>query len=110
MAAKVLHNNIARLTPGLAAAAFHGIIRTAYAVDSGEDDDLADAVASWILATSSRSRARAGATIEGKKPRSFPRHPERPVEGPGRVVGVRNDVQLAFHTPGSLDSTLGMRV
>jgi len=43
-----LCNNIARLTPGLASAAFHGVIRTAYAVDSGVDDDLADAVASWV--------------------------------------------------------------
>jgi len=39
-----LHNHVARLTPGIGSAAFHGVIRTAYAVDT---DDLADAVASW---------------------------------------------------------------
>jgi len=39
-----LRNHVARLTPGIGSAAFHGVIRTAYAVDT---DDLADAVASW---------------------------------------------------------------
>jgi hypothetical protein len=39
-----LGRHVARLTPGIGSAAFHGVIRTAYAVDT---DDLADAVASW---------------------------------------------------------------
>jgi hypothetical protein len=43
-----LHAHVARMTPGLASGAYHGIIRTAYAVDSGVDDDLADAIGSWI--------------------------------------------------------------
>ncbi len=39
-----LRRYVARLTPGIGSAAFHGVIRTAYAVDT---DDLVDAVASW---------------------------------------------------------------
>jgi Questin oxidase-like len=42
-----LRKHVARLTPGIGSAAFHGVIRTAYAVDSGVDDDLADAIAAW---------------------------------------------------------------
>jgi Questin oxidase-like len=38
-----------QLTPGLASEAFHGLIRTAYAVDSGDDVDLPDALTSWVL-------------------------------------------------------------
>lgn len=38
-----------RLTPGLASEAFHGLIRTAYAVDCGDDTDLPDAITSWVL-------------------------------------------------------------
>ena len=59
-----LRNNIARLTPGIAAAAFHGAIRTAYAIDT---DDLVDAVASWVTAYSVIPSV---------------------VEGPGRAVGA----------------------
>jgi len=44
-----LHERVARLTPGIGSAAFHGIIRTAYAIDT---DDLVDAVASWVTAYS----------------------------------------------------------
>ena len=40
-----LRNNVARLTPGISAAAFHGVIRTAYAIDT---DDLADAIGAWV--------------------------------------------------------------
>src|SRR6185369_12875607 len=43
-----LRAHVTRMTPGLASGAFHGIIRTAYAVDSGVDDDLPDAITSWI--------------------------------------------------------------
>ena len=35
------------LWPGVAAAAFHGAIRTAHAVESGHDGELADALAYW---------------------------------------------------------------
>jgi len=43
-----LRAHVTRMTPGLASGAFHGIIRTAYAVDSGAEDDLPDAITSWI--------------------------------------------------------------
>ena len=45
-----LHAHVSRLTPGLGSGAFHGIIRTAYAVDSGEETDLPDAITSWVRA------------------------------------------------------------
>ena len=35
------------LMPGVAAAAFHGVIRTAHAVDAGHDGELASALAYW---------------------------------------------------------------
>jgi hypothetical protein len=44
-----LRDAISPLTPGLASEAFHGLIRTAYAVDSGDDVDLPDALTSWVL-------------------------------------------------------------
>jgi len=44
-----LRDAACRLTPGLASEAFHGLIRTAYAVDSGDDTDLPDAITSWVL-------------------------------------------------------------
>jgi len=45
----LLRDVIARLTPALASEAFHGIIRTAYAVDSGDDIDIPDALTSWVI-------------------------------------------------------------
>jgi hypothetical protein len=44
-----LRDVVSPLTPGLASEAFHGLIRTAYAVDSGDDTDLPDAITSWVL-------------------------------------------------------------
>jgi hypothetical protein len=44
-----LRDAISPLTPGLASEAFHGLIRTAYAIDSGDDTDLPDALTSWVL-------------------------------------------------------------
>lgn len=46
----LLSEVVSALTPGIASGAFHGVIRTAYAVDSGDDADLADALASWVIA------------------------------------------------------------
>ncbi|HYM62393.1 MAG TPA: questin oxidase family protein [Thermoanaerobaculia bacterium] len=46
----VLRDVLPALTPGIGAAAFHGVIRTAYAVDSGDDADVPDALTSWIIA------------------------------------------------------------
>ncbi|MGO1073520.1 questin oxidase family protein [Lysobacter sp. CA199] len=43
----VLAQWIARLLPGVASSAFHDLIRTAYAVESGCVEELADALASW---------------------------------------------------------------
>lgn len=43
----VLADLLPRFTPGIGAAAFHGLIRTAYAVDSGDDTDLPDALRYW---------------------------------------------------------------
>jgi hypothetical protein len=44
----VLHDVVPHLTAGLASEAFHGAIRVAYAVDSGDDVDIAPALASWV--------------------------------------------------------------
>lgn len=47
-AAALLRDVVPYLTSGLASEAFHGAIRTAYAVDSGDDVDVAGALASWV--------------------------------------------------------------
>jgi hypothetical protein len=52
----LLRHVVPRLTPGLASEAFHGVIRTAYAVDSGDDIDIADALTSWIIGYSEVGR------------------------------------------------------
>jgi len=44
-----LRRAVSSRTPGLASEAFHGLIRTAYAVDSGDDTDLPDALTYWVL-------------------------------------------------------------
>jgi hypothetical protein len=44
----LLHDIVPHLTAGLASEAFHGAIRVAYAVDSGDDVDVAPALASWV--------------------------------------------------------------
>jgi len=44
----LLRDIIPDLTSGLASEAFHGAIRTAYAVDSGDDVDVAGALAAWV--------------------------------------------------------------
>jgi hypothetical protein len=45
--AATLASALATLGDGLAAAAFHAAIRAAYAVERGDDDDLASALESW---------------------------------------------------------------
>jgi hypothetical protein len=43
----VLHDWVPVLMPGLAASAFHGIIRLAYAIEGGLEDEIAPALAYW---------------------------------------------------------------
>jgi hypothetical protein len=43
----VLHDWVPVLMPGLAASAFHGIIRLAYAIEGGLEDEIASALAYW---------------------------------------------------------------
>ena len=43
----VLHRTLPRLLPGVAAAAFHGVIRTAHALRSGSRGELARGLAYW---------------------------------------------------------------
>jgi hypothetical protein len=43
----VLHDWVPVLMPGLAASAFHGIIRLAYAIEGGLEDEIARALAYW---------------------------------------------------------------
>jgi hypothetical protein len=47
-AGALLSDVVPHLTTGIASEAFHGAIRTAYAVDSGDDVDIAGALASWV--------------------------------------------------------------
>jgi hypothetical protein len=53
----LLSDIVPHLTSGLASEAFHGAIRTAYAVDSGHDVDIAGALASWVTGFSELSGA-----------------------------------------------------
>ena len=48
--ASVLAQVLPQLMPGCGAAAFHGLIRTAYAVNAQHDGELADALAYWSRA------------------------------------------------------------
>jgi hypothetical protein len=45
-----LRTALPRLVPGIGAAAFHGAIRTAYAIEAGDDAELASALANWAVA------------------------------------------------------------
>lgn len=47
--AGVLAELLPELTRGIGSAAFHGLIRTAYAVESGDDTDLPEALCYWIV-------------------------------------------------------------
>jgi hypothetical protein len=46
----VLREWAARLVPGIGSGAFHGVIRTAYALDAGSDAELAHGLAYWASA------------------------------------------------------------
>ncbi|MEA2345360.1 MAG: hypothetical protein QOF63_3529 [Thermoanaerobaculia bacterium] len=56
----LLREVVPHLTAGLASEAFHGAIRVAYAVDSGDDVDVAPALASWVTGFSELRGAPAG--------------------------------------------------
>jgi hypothetical protein len=45
----ILNGIVPHLAPAIASQAFHGLIRTAYAVDSGDDVDIPDALTSWVI-------------------------------------------------------------
>jgi len=45
----LLADVVPRLAEGVGSQAFHGLIRLAYAVDSGDDVDVPDALAAWTL-------------------------------------------------------------
>lgn len=47
---RVMREWTTRLIPGIGSGAFHGIIRTAYALDAGSDAELAHALAYWASA------------------------------------------------------------
>ncbi|MBC8024080.1 MAG: DUF4243 domain-containing protein, partial [Burkholderiales bacterium] len=47
---RVMREWTTRLIPGIGSAAFHGVIRTAYALDAGSDAELAHALAYWASA------------------------------------------------------------
>lgn len=55
--ASLLRDVVPHLTIGLASEAFHGAIRTAYAADSGDDVDVAGALAAWVTGFSELSGA-----------------------------------------------------
>jgi hypothetical protein len=59
-AAALLGDVVPHLTTGIASEAFHGAIRTAYAIDSGDDVDIAGALASWVTGFSELPGAPAG--------------------------------------------------
>lgn len=45
----LLSEVLPRLTSGIGSQAFHGLIRTAYAVDCGDESDIPDALTSWVI-------------------------------------------------------------
>ncbi|MDE2277139.1 MAG: DUF4243 domain-containing protein, partial [Burkholderiales bacterium] len=74
----VLEAALPRLLPGCAGAAFHGLIRTAYAVQAGECQELADALAHWACVWQPLPAAPAGATRGEPDPAAVLRRLPRP--------------------------------
>src|SRR5512143_581470 len=75
----VLHRVLPALWPGVAAAAFHGVIRTGHAAQAGHDGELAAALAYWawrrdrggrLVATTARREPRR----EARRPRHLAPH------------------------------------
>ena len=56
----LLREVVRQLTSGLASEAFHGLIRVGYAVDSGDDADVAEALTSWVTGFSELPGAASG--------------------------------------------------
>ncbi len=61
--AAVLSQALPSLMPGCGAAAFHGLIRTAYAVQAGHGPELADALAYWACRWLDLGRATPGGRL-----------------------------------------------
>ncbi|HYD98319.1 MAG TPA: questin oxidase family protein [Alphaproteobacteria bacterium] len=61
---RVLRGHLPALLPGLGGSAFHALIRTAYAVECGDDAELAAALAYWTMSHLPLGEPAAGAAAE----------------------------------------------
>ncbi|MDE2564996.1 MAG: DUF4243 domain-containing protein [Burkholderiales bacterium] len=105
----VLHAALPRLLPGCAGAAFHGLIRTAYAVQAGDGQELADALAHWACVWQRLPTARASAGRPTRDPAALLRglpHTSGPV--PGALIADRVAV-IAAH-PGFAAAVAALQV
>ena len=94
----VLRDVVSELTPGLGSAAFHGLIRTAYAVDSGDDVDIPDALTSWVVGYAELGEPEGEPRFDGVAEAFDALHGDErlPKEFPGRmIIGVM--VNVAGH-------------
>ena len=111
-AGDVLEAVLPRLIEGCAGAAFHGLIRTAYAVQAAHRQELADALAHWAatwLSLGAPSAVRGhGHGRAGDPAAVLRRLPLPPMPVPGRLITERMAVAAAW--PGFGDATAQLRV
>ena len=113
-AGDVLEAVLPRLMEGCAGAAFHGLIRTAYATESMHRQELADGLAHWAttclpLPASASAPAAAWGDCDETDPAAVLRRlplPPQPV--PGRLIADR--VGFVAVWPGFIDATAQLRV
>ena len=109
-AGDVLEAVLPRLIDGCAGAAFHGLIRTAYATQAAHRQELADALAHWAstwLALDAPADAADRAT-ENDPAKVLRRLPLPPMPVPGRLIAERVAVAAAW--PGFGQAVAQLRV
>ncbi len=107
-AGDVLEAVLPRLMQGCAGAAFHGLIRTAYAVQSAWRPELADALAHWASAWQPVGEPVAGQGDQGDPKAVLRALPLPPQPVPGRPIADRV-AAVAAH-PGFIAAAARLRV
>ena len=109
-AGDVLEAVLPRLMEGCAGAAFHGLIRTAYAAQAAHRQELADALAHWAATWLSLDAppAAPGHGSEADPAAVLRRLPLPPMPVPGRLIADRAAVAAAW--PGFGDAVAQLRI
>lgn len=109
-AGDVLEAVLPRLMEGCAGAAFHGLIRTAYAAQAAHRQELADALAHWAATWLALDPppAAPGHGREADPAKVLRRLPLPPLPVPGRLIADRVAVAAAW--PGFGDAVAQLRI